>query len=408
MSNILSSANSRRKVSNYNNSDSINLEQLGYEITKKTADAKIVLSFGNIMMLRLSSLDDMQTPHSGYHWNRITPSYFEGWYYRLTLPEINQTFAFMYSIEDPIGDRANSGGAVQILGIDEAYLCRVLPDVKNFFADRNKLVFGHWSKSDLEIPPQLLAAAKFDTHITEGYQATVNLNQGSIYDPVRREYCRWSYQIEPIYDWGNPEQPQSSAGLLSYLPIFEPGWQITMAHGLATGWIEWRGEKYQFTNVPAYSEKNWGGSFPQKWFWLNCNSFEEVKDLALTAGGGIRQVLWWNEEVALIGIHYQGKFYEFAPWNSQVSWQIEPWGKWQLEGKTAQYRVILTGETDLPGTYVRTPTAKGLVFNCRDTTRGKLSLALYRSTGEKIVEAHTTMAGLEVGGAPWTEAWIVV
>ena len=350
----------------------------------------------------------MKIPHSGYHGHQITTRYFEGWYFRLTLPEIRETFAFMYSIEDPIGDRPHSGGAVQVLGIDEAYLCRILPNVQKFFADENNLVFGHWGKTNLKIKSQLLPTAEFDTHVTEGYQATANLNQGSIYDPIRNEYCRWEYQIQPVYGWGNVGQAQqSSAGLLSSLPIFEPGWQITMAHGLATGWIEWRGKRYQFTDAPAYSEKNWGGSFPQKWFWLNCNSFNDVSDLALTAGGGIRQVLWWQEEVALIGIHYQKKFYEFAPWNSQVSWQIEPWGKWQLRGKSAQYEVILVGETDLPGTYVRTPTAKGLVFNCRDTTKGKLSLALYDNKGKKIIEANTTQAGLEVGGAPWDTAWVV-
>lgn len=350
----------------------------------------------------------MQTPHSGYHGHQNKTRYFEGWYFRITLPEMGQTFAFMYSIEDPLGNQPNSGGAVQILGIDEAYLCRTLTDVHKFFADQDSLIFGHWGKTNLNIKPQLLLPDKFRTQIIEGYQATANLNQGSIYDPVRDEYCRWEYHIQPIYGWGNPQQPQqSSAGFLSSLPIFEPGWQITMAHGVATGWIEWRGKQYQFTNVPAYSEKNWGGSFPQNWFWLNCNSFSELDDLALTAGGGIREVLWWQEEVALIGIHYQGKFYEFAPWNSQLSWQIEPWGQWQLQGKSAQYEVILSGETDLPGTYVRTPTAQGLVFNCRDTTKGKLSLVLSESRGKKIIEANSMQAGLEVGGTPWNETWIV-
>ena len=349
---------------------------------------------------------DLRTPHSGYHGNQISSQYFEGWYYRLTLPEINQTFAFMYSIEDPLGNQPNSGGAVQILGIEDAYLCRVLPNVQNFFADRHNLIFGHWGKTDLAVKPRLLPSAEFNTHVSEGYQATANLNQGSIYDPVTDKYCRWEYQIEPVYGWGDSRQPQqSSAGLLSSLPIFEPGWQITMAHGWASGWIEWQGQQYKFRDAPAYSEKNWGGSFPQKWFWLNCNSFADQKDLALTAGGGIRQVLWWQEEVALIGIHYRGKFYEFAPWNSQVSWQVQPWGKWQLQGKSAQYTVTLTGKTDLLGTYVRTPTAKGLVFNCRDTTRGELNLILYEGN-EKILEANSIQAGLEVGGEPWDTAWV--
>ncbi len=351
----------------------------------------------------------MKTPHSGYHWNQITPRYFEGWYFRLTLPKINQTFAFMYSIQDPLGGmRLNSGGAVQILGVDETYLYRSFPKVQQFFADKNNLALGHWGKTNLKTTARLLSPAQFSNCITEGYQVTSSLNQGSIYDPVTNEYCRWEYQIEPVYGWGNSQQPQqSTAGWLSSLPVFEPGWQITMAHGLATGWVEWQGKHYQFTNAPAYSEKNWGGSFPQKWFWLNCNSFEFEIELALTAGGGIRQVLWWQEEVALIGIHYQGKFYEFAPWNSQVSWQIEPWGKWRLQGKSAEYKVTVSGETDLPGTYVRTPTAKGLVFNCRDTTKGKLSLSLCDRTGKTIVEANSISAGLEVGGAPWDKAWSV-
>jgi len=34
---------------------------------------------------------------------------------------------------------------------------------------------------------------------------------------------------------------RSNQQLVVFLPIFEPGWQILMAHGLATGWIEWNG-----------------------------------------------------------------------------------------------------------------------------------------------------------------------
>lgn len=358
--------------------------------------------------LCFSQYSSQQTPHSGYHWNSIKPQYFEGWYYRLTLPNLKQTFAFMYSIEDPIGGQANSGGAVQILGIEESYLYRLFPDVKNFFAASDKLSFGHWGKTNSTIVPKPLKSIDFASSVTEGYQASATLNQGRIYDPVRSEYCRWEYQIKPIYGWGNSTQhQQATAGLLSYLSIFDPGWQITMAHGLATGWVEWQGQCYEFVDVPAYSEKNWGSSFPQKWFWLNCNSFDQLSDLALTAGGGIRQVLWWQESVALVGIHYQGKFYEFAPWNSQISWQIEPWGKWCMQAKSPEYSVILEGTTTSSGTYVRTPTAQGLVFNCRDTTQGKLSLKLCSQTDKIIIEATTNLAGLEIGGAPWDNTWVV-
>ena len=63
----------------------------------------------------------MQTPHSGYHWNGFDRDFFEGWYFRITLPKIGESFAFMYSIEDPLGINPHSGGAAQILGIGEEY-----------------------------------------------------------------------------------------------------------------------------------------------------------------------------------------------------------------------------------------------------------------------------------------------
>ena len=346
----------------------------------------------------LQTRQRLQTPHSGYHWDGITKSFFEGWYFRVTLPEIAQTFAFMYSIEDPIGGQSNSGGAVQILGIDEAYLSRTFPDVKQFWASRNSLGLGHRK----EIRNEETGKSK-----EEGYQVTARFNQGCIYDPSHQQYCRWEYQVQPLYGWGNPSlTQQATAGWLSYLPVFDPGWQILMAHGLATGWIEWQGKRYEFSDVPAYSEKNWGTSFPKKWFWINCNSFTNKYNLALTAVGGVRQVLWWEELVGMIGIHYQGQFIEFVADNSQISWQIQPWGEWRMEAIREDLVVTLLGTTDLPGTYVRTPTAKGLVLNCRDTTKGKLSLEL-RYRGKIVLNAQSFLAGLEVGGSPWDETFSI-
>ena len=358
---------------------------------------------------------NLQTPHSGYHWDGYAPSYFEGWYLKLTLPEIQETFAFMYSLEDPLGQNKskqvkNSGGAVQILGIAEEYLCRTFPQISGFWADRDSLSFGHWGKTkpslnQLNLQPQKLAIAKFNEQIQEGYQVTPTLNQGSIYNPRRQNLCRWQYQIKPIYGWGNSRLPQqATGGLLSYLPLYNPGWQITMAHGLATGWIEWQNHKYHFQDVPAYSEKNWGTSFPSKWFWLNCNHFNQHNNLTVTAAGGIRELLGWQETVGLIGIHYQGEFYEFAPWNSQLSWCITPWGEWQVQAVNHKHQVSLRGSTDVSGSYVRTPTASGLVLNCRDTNRGKLLIKMITANGT-IIEATSNLAGLEVGGSPWQDSW---
>lgn len=59
-----------------------------------------------------------------------------------------------------------------------------------------------------------------------------------------------------------------------------------MARGLASGWIEWDGQRTEVHQAPAYWEKNWGGGFPDKWFWVQCNSWEDAEcEAALTAVG---------------------------------------------------------------------------------------------------------------------------
>jgi len=352
-----------------------------------------------------------QTPHSGYHWDGWSDRFFEGWYYRVTLPSHGEGFAFMYSIEDPTGKQTYSGGAAQILGPADAYFCRTCPDVSKFWAWPDALGLGHWRKTREDVPPGYLEPEQFNQLVIEGYQGTATWHQGILADPGTGSEVRWQYEIEPVYGWGSTGSlQQSTAGWLSFLPIFEPGWQILMAHGLATGWIEWQGMRYSFANAPAYSEKNWGRAFPQKWFWLNCNSFDGEPDLALTAGGGRRGVLWWMESVAMVGVHYQGKFYEFVPWNSQVSWQIEPWGTWRMEARNAEYEIELIGSTDQPGTALRAPTAKGLLFVCRDTMLGQVTLKLRHRQGlqsREILEASSSLCGLEVGGGPWDEAWFM-
>lgn len=350
----------------------------------------------------------LQTPHSGYHWDGSDRRFFEGWYFRVTLPECGQTFAFMYSIEDPHGS-PHSGGAAQILGPNDAYLCRTFPHVSEFWAWRDRLGLGHWRSRHKRAgkQPQYLHPSEFDRHVPEGYQVTTTQHQGVLRDPRSGESARWHYTTQPIYGWGQPHRPQqSTAGWLSRWQIFEPGWQILMAHGQATGWIEWYGERFSFQAAPAYSEKNWGGAFPAKWFWLNCNSFDGEPDLALTSGGGRRQVLNWMESVGMVGIHYGGVFYEFVPWNATVTWTIQPWGHFEVRSRTERYEIRLEGNTDLPGTLLRAPTRSGLQFVCRDTMHGHVQLYLRDlQQNRTIVEARSRLCGLEVGGGPWTETW---
>ena len=110
----------------------------------------------------------------------------------------------------------------------------------------------------------------------DGTLGGVKSNQGI------RGTAEFDMMIRPVAGWGNypplsstvytttpsnttyiPKnvggyRQYSTAGWLASFPVFEPHWQITMAHARATGTVNWNGTLYKFEDAPFYGEKNWG------------------------------------------------------------------------------------------------------------------------------------------------------
>lgn len=380
-----------------------------------------------------------RTPHSGYHFDGTSRRFFEGWYFKISIPEIKQSFAWMYSIEDPatgvdssfvenffsgLPEKKFPGSGAQILGADEEYLFQYDKDVNSFWASKNELALGHTfrKKGSKEIPKGPLTSEAFSETVLEGYQVTPTWHQGSLVDNKSSPNvttvpsASWQYSTRPVYGWGGVGKGQkATAGWLAAFPVFEPHWQICMGGGVSEGWVQWGDKKYHFKDAPSYCEKNWGGSFPKKWFWIQCNVFEGVEgEMALTAGGGRRGLpLLPNleEEVAMVGVHYKGVFYEFVPWGGEVIWKISPWGKWEMEAYNDEFEVELRASTDSQGTVLRAPTKDfGLSPFCRDSFFGTLEISIWERTrsgrrGKLVVSSSSSLPALEVGGGPWWDTW---
>ncbi|KAK9274229.1 hypothetical protein L1049_019043 [Liquidambar formosana] len=257
---------------------------------------------------------DLRTPHSGYHFDGSTRKFFEGWYFKVSIPERKQSFCFMYTVENPAfrkklgalevaqhGPRFTGVGA-QILGADDKYICQYSEESESFWGSRHELILGNTfvAREQLKPPYKEVPPQEFNSRVLEGFQVNPLWHQGFIRDDGRSNYvetvktAHWEYSTLPIYGWGDVGSKQkATAGWLAAFPVFEPHWQICMAGGLSTGWIELDGERFEFQNAPSYSEKNWGGGFPRKWFWVQCNVFEGASgEVALTAAGGLRTTTW--------------------------------------------------------------------------------------------------------------------
>jgi len=347
----------------------------------------------------------------------------EGWYYRLTLPEYNESFVFIFSIEDAgryiKGNKSTlTLACMQMLGPDDTYLVQSDEDDTKFWGWKDLLALGctfDWKKEckneSNEDSVRNIAAmepTEWREAVESGFQilpfhfqGRLNGHDGSLGGVKANQgipgSASYDFQVRPVAGWGNypplsshsttdtsiednnSYKQHSTAGWLASYPVFEPHWQITMANARASGILNWNGTTYEFSDAPFYGEKNWGGAFPIKWYWAQCNSFDKYPDLAFTAGGGIRQLPFSflpgkrTETLGLIGIHYEGQFYEIVPWTGEMEWEVDPWGRWEFKGRCTDAKqerqfeaeIVATTDEGVSGVKLRAPTKdQGMVREC--------------------------------------------
>ncbi len=357
------------------------------------------------------------------------------------------SFALIYALEDPgaasspaaralAGPGAKPAISAQVMGPGDGYLCHYSPTVSAAWADRATLSLGATfvpAPAAAGAPPRspLRDPAAFDASIACGFEATPTWHQGRLVPQERgaagfldstTSSAAWAFGITPQTGWGDapPAAQRATAGWLAALPVFEPHWQVCMARGTATGWFEWGGTRHEFTDAPAYAEKNWGGGFPSRWWWVQCEAWsgDTPADAALTAVGARRRLptppglppQW--EDVGMVGLHLEGTFFELVPWAGDVSWDVSPWGDWRARAANGTHEVELEATCAVPGTPLRAPTSdRGLAVLCRDSFAGGLVVRLYEKAGgggggRRLVRTLTSdRAAVEVGGGPWARPW---
>lgn len=405
----------------------------------------------------------LRTPHAGYHHDGSGRRFFEGWYFKVgrrgggwrwanharaaptstpphptpqvTLPAPHNGFALIYSVEDPGsggGKRKAAGSApgvgAQVMGPADGYLLRHTPSTESFWGDPSSLSLGACFepvRGAASLPPRSpVAPAAFDAAVALGFQATPTWHQGRLAAddgaapgalPSTVKACSWAFSVTPTLGWGAEGGPQrATAGWMAALPVFEPHWQVLMARGEATGWLEWGGERVAFERAPAYAEKNWGAGFPSRWWWVQCDAFDGEDDAAMTAVGatrGLAGVPGLAETVGMVGLHWRGRFFELAPWTGTMEWAVDAWGGWAATARDGEVEAELVAACAGAGTPLRAPTAgRGLAVACRDSFAGSLTVTLRAlrpdgSRGEVLAVLTSSRAAVETGGGPWAGRW---
>ncbi|GMH96660.1 hypothetical protein TrVE_jg6644 [Triparma verrucosa] len=390
----------------------------------------------------------LATPHSHFHYpsptDRNTPhttqkkNWFEGWYYRITLPpsttsSCSLSFVVIVSLEHN-QDPAKSATAVQVMGPADSYFWQTQSCISDFRSLgpnqlSSPLESGYYNISENFMDVKLVGASP-------GTDPSPSLSPSSSSSSSSSSCHDFHFNISsivPLCGWGDHHSGQkSTAGWLAKFSLFDPHWQITMSSASASGTIAYDNQTYSFSDAKFYAEKNWGSIFPEKWYWIQSNSFSPpFSDLCLTAGGGVRRISLpkslslrpfssktktKTEDLGLVGIHYDSKFYEFVPWTGEMGWEVNEWGRWKFNARSkmsggVSYECEVLATCDVPGTTIRAPTTDGMQFFCRDSLDGVVNLSLWEldQDGQRIkaiiLNATSNSCGVEVGGdysdGPW-------
>lgn len=365
----------------------------------------------------------------------------EGWYYRLTIPDQNASFAFIVSIEDAGNPKSDLRLAcMQVVGPDDSYIVQADRDDTKFWAAKHQQALGYTFKLYDHVNPEdmkratVLERDQWLKSVKSGFQILPRSVLGRLegHDGTKGGvldgqgipgYCEFDFTVQPVCGWGDAK---STGGWLSRFSIFEPHWQVTVADGNATGRVLWQNKSYNFVDAKFYAEKNWGAALPCKWYWTQCNSFGGYQQLSVTAGGGIRGIPFGGREsLGMVCVHYNNVFYEATPWTGEMSWNVSTWGSWEMLGKSIfgerPFEAQLSLRVDpqrTTGLVFRAPTPdEGMVYFCRDTFEAETQLVLWelewdeaknefvRKSGPPLIDAKSFHGGAEVGGGPWWDTW---
>jgi tocopherol cyclase len=369
--------------------------------------------------------------HSGYHGgilddNKGKQTFFEGWYLRIVTR--NQgSLALIFHIFDPHDDASERKGVGCQVVTPQGTFSKISRDTSRFQAESHRLNICN------EFPATRRSGELLQSY-PDFFRLTTDIASGKITsrDEADNEIVvDFDFGINPQVGWGTAERQYSVAGFLAAFPVFEPHYQVLLSRGdVPRGFLKLSATAttkttvYDLADATIYLEKNWGGSFPSRWFWIQANTFVDasasssnshVLDLCLTSTGGLRRLPFslqhskQEEQVALIALHWNGKFLPFP----QVEWTIE-WGKWIVRGAYEAYIVEVQGTCqDKVGFPVNCPTERGMEEIAMETFEGELRIKLFEKGsrngvgGRIVLEAIDTQACLEIGGLPWNDlVWV--
>ncbi len=205
------------------------------------------------------------------------PPYFEGWYYRVTVPD-GRAFCFIPGV-----CRTESGGFcfLQVLGPAGARCLRY--PLSAFSYARGRAFFR-------------VGNSAFDEH---GFR-------------IDAEGARGEAEFREPVPYPASLLSPGIMGPFSYLPVMECRHAVLCVRSGLAGRLEISGERVQLSGGVGYVEKDWGGAFPNPYLWAQCGNFAGERDAVFFLSAARVPVLGRPMRGLIAFLYRGGRFWRFT------------------------------------------------------------------------------------------------
>jgi hypothetical protein len=213
-----------------------------------------------------------------FHGNNKKHSYFEGWYFKHTKKDA--LFAFIPGMN--VDESGRKDAFIQVISTEGSYNIKYDFAESRFNTDKLFIKIGENEFSEKGI--KLNIASEELVCSGEILYSSLTQLENDIMGPFR------------------------------FVPFMECNHGVISVRHKATGCLNYQGKQIAFDNNSGYIEKDWGTSFPEKYFWLQCNDFVQ-SDLGIMVSIAEIPFLRSKFTGCICSIHYNGKQYRLATYH---------------------------------------------------------------------------------------------
>lgn len=291
--------------------------------------------------------------------------YFEGWYFKIVLPEHQLAYAFIPGISY---DAAGKGHAfLQVLDGVKATSRYLEYPVETF-----RPATDHFS---LQLGP----------HTFSQEQLRIELPELQI-----------DLQLKSPHPWPRRLLAPGVMGWYGFVPRMQCYHGLVSFHHELAGTITVEGRPYSAAGGIGYTEKDWGSGFPEAWIWCQSNHLSHTHQPA-SLMASVASIPWLGSSFTgfLATLLLDGELLTFTTWTgARTQVQRPSDGSVLLAFSDKKHRLELRGHP-APGGNLASPIAGAMTGKINESLRATLEVRLF-TEGQQRYAGTASWAGLEV------------